>query len=231
MTNDKYYIYVHSLDNVPFYIGYGKDRRATNLWARKRRWKEYVGDRIFDVKIEYLETNLTEEKAKELEIKYQLQYRELGHPIVGLVGNIQDDELKKLQHTKLKGQKRTEEQKEHYRQATLKRMAEGFEPPKYSWLGKHHTKESKNKMSIAHKGKKGLCGKDNPMYGRKGKNAPNSKPVNVYYLGKFVQSFDSAMDAEKFTGVKQCRAYCRGVSNHKHKSGYSFYYKEKDING
>lgn len=227
-TNNEYYVYIHYLDDVPFYIGYGKDRRAMNLWARKRRWKEYVGSRTSEVKIKYLETNLSEDKAKELEIKYQLQYRKLGYPIVGLIGNKPDEELKKLQYTKLKGQKRTDEQKVHYRQATLKRMSEGFEPPKSSWIGRHHTQESKDKISKANKGKKGMCGEDNPMYGKTGKQNPNSKPVNVYYLGKFIQSFESAKDAERFTGVKQCRAYCRGVSNHRHKSGYSFYYKNEE---
>ena len=58
-----------------------------------------------------------------------------------------------------------------------------------------------------------------------GKPVPNRKSVNVYKNGKFINSFECTKDAEIYTGVKQCRAYCRGVSNHKHKkSGYEFYY-------
>ena len=52
---------------------------------------------------------------------------------------------------KLKGQKRTEEQKEHYKIAIKKRMENGFKPP--SWKGRHHTKETKEKLSKMRKGK------------------------------------------------------------------------------
>lgn len=229
MTNNNYYVYLHSLDGIPFYIGYGKDRRAVNLWARKRRWKDYVKDRVSDVKIQYLATNLSEEKAKELEVEYQIKYRELGYPIVGIIGNIPDKEAKERQIAKLKGQKRTEEQKEHYRQSMLKRIENGFKVSMEYRKGKPLTQETKDKISMALKGRKGMCGKDNPMYGKTGGQNPNSKPVDVYYLGEFVQSFESAKEAEEFTGVKYCSTYCRGISNHKHKSGYSFYYKEKDV--
>ena len=54
-----------------FIFGYGKNRRASNLWARKRRWLEYVKDRRKDVKVQYLATDLALEQAKQLEIKYQ----------------------------------------------------------------------------------------------------------------------------------------------------------------
>lgn len=226
MKDNIYYVYAHLLDNIPFYIGYGKERRAKNLWARKRRWKEYVGDRINDVQIKYLETNLSEDRAKELEINYQRQYREFGYPIVGFIGSIQDNESIRRMSEKLKGQKRTKTQKEHYRIAVRRRIENGFKPP--SWEGRHHTQESREKMSKAKKGKPApnLMGEKNGMWGKK---SPNAKKVDVYLNGEFVKTFDSAYDAEKFTGVTSCRNYANGNSgSHLHKkSGYSFYYREE----
>ena len=122
-----------------FTFGYGKDRRATNLWARKRRWLEYVNGRQKDVIIRYLATNLTLEQAKRLEIQYQIQYRKLGYPIVGLIGNKTDEEFSKLQSNKLKGIKRTDEQKEHYKQAMKKRIENGETFERLNRSGKHHT--------------------------------------------------------------------------------------------
>lgn len=226
MEDNEYYVYVHLLDNIPFYIGYGKGRRAENLWARKRRWKEYVKDRIYDVEIQFLKTNLSEEKAKELEIEYQKQYKQLGYPIVGLVGNIQDSESIERMSKKLKGQKRTEEQKEHYKIAMKKRMENGFKPP--SWKGRRHTKETKEKLSKMRKGKSvpNLKGEKNGMWG---KHSPNAKKVDVYLNGNFIKTFNNTYDAEKFTGVISCRNYANGnAGTHLHKkSGYSFYYKDR----
>ena len=60
---------------------------------------------------------------------------------------------------------------------TLKRMSEankGEKNPRYgkqgTFLGKHHTQETKIKLSEARKGK--YTGENHPMYGRKGENAP-----------------------------------------------------------
>lgn len=78
-----------------------------------------------DVKVQYLATDLTLEQAKQLEIKYQMEYRELGYPIVGLIGSKTDEEFSKYQSNRLRGIKRTDEQKEHYRQSIKKRKENG----------------------------------------------------------------------------------------------------------
>lgn len=160
-----------------FIFGYGKDRRASNLWARKRRWLEYVKDKRNDVKVQYLATDLSLEQAKELEIKYQIRYRELGYPIVGLIGNQTDEEFSKRQSAKLRGIKRTDEQKEHYRQAMRKRIQNGETFERLDFTGKHHTEETKRKISESNRGKPGNKGKHNGMYNRP---SPNRKSVEVY---------------------------------------------------
>lgn len=73
MTN--YYVYIHLLDNIPFYIGYGKDRRAYNLYARKRRWLEYVKDRRDDVQVEIIRWFDTAKEAKNYEIQLQKEMK------------------------------------------------------------------------------------------------------------------------------------------------------------
>ena len=44
--------------------------------------------------------------------------------------------------------------------------------------GKHHSNESKEKMSINSKGK--TAGDKNGMYGKKGNNAINGKKIGMY---------------------------------------------------
>lgn len=76
--------------------------------------------------------------------------------------------------------------------------------------GKHHTKETREKISASRKGM--YKGEDNPFFGKKhseadiekmkgthsGKNNPKSKPVYCIELG---MGFESACIAEKETGV------------------------------
>lgn len=82
-----------------------------------------------------------------------MEYRELGYPIVGLIGNKTDEEFSKYQSNRLRGIKRTDEQKEHYRQSMKKRKENGETFERLSFKGKHHTKETKLKISNANKGK------------------------------------------------------------------------------
>lgn len=70
---NKYYIYFHiRLDNnTIFYVGKGKDKRASVKRGRSKYWKNIVNKCGY--KIEYKETNLTEEEAKERE-KYWISF-------------------------------------------------------------------------------------------------------------------------------------------------------------
>ena len=65
---NNYYVYIHKTkDGVPFYVGKGKGKRAwTN--ARNANWKEFV-NRIGEYNVELPYTNLSEEKALDIEKK------------------------------------------------------------------------------------------------------------------------------------------------------------------
>ena len=71
------------------------------------------------------------------------------------------------------------------------------EGPKNGMYGKHHTEESKRKMSEAHKNLPGQQGSKNGMYG---KPAPNRRKVIKYDLnGNFIQEYDSIKKKKKNT--------------------------------
>ena len=67
--------------------------------------------------------------------------------------------------------------------------------------GKHHTEETKKKMSENHADFKG---KNNPMYGKKGKNNPNydkGKAILMFTKdGQFIRRFNCVAEANKFLG-------------------------------
>ena len=142
-------VYIHKLDNVPFYIGYGSKERAYNLYSRKRRWLEYVKDRRKDVQIEIIKWFNTAEEAKSYEIYLQKELRKEGYPIVGLIGNYHDKEQDTLQTAKTRGRHLTDEQKKHVSDGVKKGMSKPEVKAKLGkhCLGKQLSEERKRKIS------------------------------------------------------------------------------------
>lgn len=142
-------VYVHKLDNIPFYIGYGSKERAYNLYSRKRRWLEYVKDRRKDVQIEIIKWFNTAEEAKSYEIYLQKELRKQGYPIVGLIGNYHDKEQDILQTAKTRGRHLTDEQKKHVSDGVKKGMSKLEVKAKLGkhCLGKPLSEERKRKIS------------------------------------------------------------------------------------
>lgn len=103
---------------------------------------------------------------------------------------------------------------------------EGENSPMY---GKHHSEETKKKISMSRKGKgarfgkdnpmygKGFKGKDNPMYGRKGFNHPNSKMYEIEYT-------DGAREILKY---KDCEKKFGKAFNRIYLDGGTLHYKKK----
>lgn len=155
MTN--YYVYIHILDNKIFYVGYGQNRRYNNVWARKRRYKEYVNGREYDVICKILHNNLTKECAEAWEIYYQLYYRQIGEPVIGLIGNKTDKEFHDLQSSKLKGRKRNPEANRKMvetRRNNGKPWHSEETKEKIRNLHWHHSEETKEKIRQLKLGKK-----------------------------------------------------------------------------
>ena len=142
-------VYIHKLDNVPFYIGYGSKERAYNLYSRKRRWLDYVKDRRKDVEIEIIKWFNTAEEAKSYEIYLQKELRKQGYPIVGLIGNYHDKEQDTLQTAKTRGRHLTDEQKKHVSDGVKKGMSKPEVKAKLGkhCLGKQLSEERKRKIS------------------------------------------------------------------------------------
>lgn len=93
-----------------------------------------------------------------------------------------------------------------------------------SFKGKHHTEETKKKLSELRKGK--LAGEKNPMYGVRIEKT--LKPVKQYTLnGEYVKTFDCVKDAAEYvkcapTNISAC---CRGKI--KTIKGYIWKYADK----
>ena len=102
----------------------------------------------------------------------------------------------------------------HHTEESKRKMSESSKKqigPHNGFYGKHHTEESKRKMSEAHKNLPGLQGSKNGMYG---KPAANRRKVIKYDLnGNFIQEYDSIKEAKKNnTKCSGIIAACKGIS-------------------
>lgn len=141
-----FYIYMYlDLDNVPFYIGKGKNNRYkvqnhlkkhnTNAFLKSKIRK--VGTK--NVKIHFLHKDITEEESFSWE-RYWIKYigrRDKGE---GSLCNLTDGGEGPSGYI-------------HTNEARRK-MCETHEGEKNSMYGKSHTKETRQKISAFHKGKK-----------------------------------------------------------------------------
>lgn len=82
----------------------------------------------------------------------------------------------------------TKEEKKHYCQSISNGLKEYFSAHKSWWIGRHHKKESKNKIS--EKNKISLKGKSNYMYGKKWMNNPELKQNKIVPQDKIQEYTD-----------------------------------------
>lgn len=81
---NKFYVYVHrrASDNLPFYVGKGKDKRAWNFHARSKFWNNTKAKH--GVIVEIVFEDLSEEEAFQCEKDTILEFRYFGYPLVNL---------------------------------------------------------------------------------------------------------------------------------------------------
>jgi group I intron endonuclease len=143
---------------------------------------------------------LTKEEAEWLEIQLIAAYdstdRSKGYNFSkgggGTNGCHHTEEAKKKMSDKKKGIKYSEESKQ--------KMSN-------SHKGLKHSEETKRKISVNHADAKG---ENNPMYGKLGKDCPNSKKIICTTTG---QVYYGMAEAERTTGVRQTNIskVCRGI--------------------
>lgn len=83
-TEEIYYVYLHrrATDNEVFYVGKGKNNRATSKVNRNSWWQSVVEKHGYIV--EYVESNLSESDAFELEAETIKFYKSNGHTLTNL---------------------------------------------------------------------------------------------------------------------------------------------------
>jgi hypothetical protein len=84
MERKDFYVYLHrrATDNEVFYVGKGAGPRASQSTKRNEYWQRTA--KKHGVIIEYVEKELTESDAFDLEIELIKFYREAGHPLTNL---------------------------------------------------------------------------------------------------------------------------------------------------
>lgn len=143
------------------------------------------------------------------------------------------------------GTRPTEEVRQKMRDVTLKRLEKNEHP----WKNRHHSEESKKKMSNSKKGKytgkdnpnygnHKMAGKNNPMYGNNrfsGENNPNYGKGNIVVQltldDQYILEYSNAKEAERQTGIRATNIYacCLNKPHCKTAGGFKWKYK-KDMN-
>lgn len=134
---NNFYVYYWKrmdIDSI-FYVGKGKNNRYKDMSSRNKWFLNIVNKVGLDnIKIEVIESNLSEQDAFKKEIFYIEKFKSEGHQLVNLTsgGDGSSDWYSYL----------SEEEKEKHKEKSK------------SFLGKKHTKETKMKMSEKAKGRK-----------------------------------------------------------------------------
>lgn len=159
MSNTIYYVYAYlrtkdsdtALSGTPYYIGYGKNRRAFDKHHKIPVPKDKS-------KIVFLYENLSQQEAKELEIQTISKYgrKDKGTGILlnltdggeGVSGMIHSDNTKELMSQKKIGENNNFFGKKHSEE-TRKRMslAKKGKPAKGNFTGKKHSEDFKKKVT------------------------------------------------------------------------------------
>lgn len=168
MENDNRVLY-QFLDNnnVPFYFGITnnfKRRKCEHLqvlkkgkngksWPVYNKIKKLIREEGYELKMEIIQSNLSFKKANELEIEYIREYKNKGIKLYNLTAGGEGTSNHQPVFTK-----------EWKKKLSEAKSGDKFKGEKNSFFGKHHSEETKSKISTLRKGK--LTGDKNPFYGK-----------------------------------------------------------------
>ena len=219
----EYSVYMHTAPNGKRYIGqtcckpnrrwqsgFGYSKQIFGYAVKKYGWANF--------KHEVIAENLTSEEADKIEREYIERYQttdpkkgynldEGGHG----GRHLTEEHKRKIgkansgSNNGMYGHHYTEEERKHISDTS-------------PWKGRKHTQESRAKMSIAKKGNKNMG---------IGKNHHSAKAIIQYDReGNFINRFDTAVDAEKATGVLRSGICVCAKGRYKTAGGYIWRYEK-----
>lgn len=90
----KYYVYLHYIGDNTFYVGKGSGNRAHSKHNRSLKWREFVGNRKYEVEI--IKLFESEKEAFAYETKITQYYKDLGQCATNVcIGANKDNETKR----------------------------------------------------------------------------------------------------------------------------------------
>lgn len=202
--NDMKYIGKHYGELDDSYLGSGKIlKRAINKYGKEN----------FTKSILYISNNNEENKEKE---KYFITlYNAVSNP---LFYNI---------HEGGEGGNTTAGYTEEEKEALKRKLSELNRGKNNGMYGKHHTIESKQKMSINSIGK--TLGDKNGMYGKKGNKAINGKKIAMYDINNnLIQIFNAKTAVLDFLGLKGHTQLDKAIKENTLYKGYYWKQINKD---
>jgi len=215
-----FYVYAYYKINSEeiFYIGKGCKNRYKEIHNRNSYFLSIYNK--YPCSVKFLETGLSNEEACEREIYHITYYKNIGQAQCNFTmgGTGFSTGVLNPIHKRIK-------------EGTVKLFDSNskFFGEANGFYGKKHTEESKQKISESLKGKSGMKGKDNPMYGKKrfgednpmygkkGFDHPNSRMYSIKYVD----------GSSEFLTWKQCEKKFGIAFNRIQNTGGLISYKKK----
>lgn len=214
MNNYSIYIHINKINNK-VYIGQ-TCQKPQKRWDNGRGYE--TSPKFYNAILKYgwdnfqhqiLFSNLSQEQANQKQQQLILQYKSTddnyGYNITSGGSNFKHSQETKRKigqanHISLQGSKWSQHQRQ-----VMSQMFSGQNNPFY---GKHHTEQTKRKISQSRKGKR--VGEDHPFYGKhrsqqelqkisKGRKSKGGKQVKCINTGEI---FPTMMDAARWCGLK-----------------------------
>jgi hypothetical protein len=228
------------INNTPFYVGKGKNKRAYNFTRRNKSWKKYFNNVGGHIKVIILYDNLFEDQALKKEKEVEIFLKSQGTTLVnitptgikGSTGHVKSKEWKKTYSNFISNlNKNRILTKEH--KSNISKALKGSKRPwvRDIFLGKKQSKETCCKKSNKLKGRiQTLEEKEKRSKIKKGiPNYKKMKKIIQYDLkDNFIKEWGSIREAENYysngkknTLISSC---CRNVK----KTAYNFIWKYKN---
>lgn len=211
--NFKYCTYTHSINGFVFYVGHGtfnrpyeKGRRGKD---RNALWFDIVENNNWQYDINIVLESDNKEECLNEEVKLTKLYKSKGQAIANKnIGNLLSNEHKQL----------------------LSEYAKTRIGNKNPFFGKHHSKETIEKIKKANIGKT-YPPEVNAKKAHHGINHPNSHSCVVLFDDGNIKEYSMIQDLANDIGCSNASAYARGIigrPKHYWKSGKCFIYYKND---